>query len=292
MITNPDYSIAAKNDIKYLENEKLTELTAELSDAVVGQSQRVINGRIEAYTMKRAGNDKKFAHALGQKYIAEIEEMQQELAETVERRKRSASAASAREAAAKKPRPNRRRSQSFDFDFTVDGISSKTTLGDFSEMATRRLMTDLILTLNASFPDYDFSNIKPRQFEKLNIEAVRKRIYERLSELASFKPQKEWLVELWMALNDAIDLRECDVYSFEEEIDETALWSFHYFFVNKSLRRIVFFTCAQTIDEGIFELIPEEKVAFYSPEAQLVDDFDWDPSDNVAGGMSLPISTV
>ena len=79
---------------------------------------------------------------------------------------------------------------------------------------------------------------------------------------------------------------------FEEEIDETALWSFHYFFVNKSLRRIVFFTCAQTIDEGIFELIPEEKVAFYSPEAQLVDDFDWDPSDNVAGGMSLPISTV
>jgi hypothetical protein len=213
--------------MKYLENEKLNELTAALSDAVLGQSHRVINGRIEAYSMKRAGNDKKFAHALGQKYVAEIEEMQQELAETVERRKRSASVASAMESVIKRPRPNRMRSQSFDFML----ISPKTTLGDFSELATRRLMTDLILTLNASFPDYDFSNVKPSQFEKLKIETVRKRIYERLSELASFKSQKDWLVEMWMAMNDVIDLRECDVYSFEEEIEENSLWSFHYFFV-------------------------------------------------------------
>jgi hypothetical protein len=273
--------------MKYLENEKLTELTAELSDAVLGQSHRVINGRIEAYTMKRAGNDKKLAHALGQKYIAEIEELQQELADTVERRKRSASAVSVAEA--KRPRPNHRpRSQSFDF--MLDRISPKTTLGDFSELATRRLMTDLILTLNASFPDYDFSNIKPNQFEKLPIDTVRKRIYERLSELASFKSQKDWLVEMWMAVNDVIDLRECVVYSFEEEIDEGALWSFHYFFVNKSLRRIVFFTCSERIDEeNRISDDDEEKISFYPSEAQLVDDFDWDPQDNVAGGMALPI---
>jgi hypothetical protein len=279
--------------MKYLENEKLTELTAELSDAVLGQSHRVINGRIEAYTMKRAGNDKKFAHALGQKYIAEMEEMQQELADTAERRKRSVSAACISEAmaaSAKKSRTNRMRSQSFDF--TLDRINPKTTLGDFSELATRRLMTDLILTLNASFPDYDFSNIKPNQFEKLNIETVRKRIYERLSEMASFKDQKDWLVEMWMAVNDVIDLRECDVYSFEEEIDEDALWSFRYFFINKSLRRIVFFTCSEKINEvrGDDD-VAEEKVHFYNSESQ-VDDFDWDPEDNVAGGMSLPISTV
>jgi hypothetical protein len=34
---------------------------------------------------------------------------------------------------------------------------------------------------------------------------------------------------MWMAVNDVIDLRECDVYSFEEEIDEDALWSFRTF---------------------------------------------------------------
>lgn len=273
--------------MKFLENEKLTELTAELSEASIGMaSHRVINGRLEAYTMKRAGNDKKFAHALGQKYVAEIEELQQGIAATVERRKRSASTTSVAEATSKRPKRSLVRSQSFDFTFNTG--SSKTTLGDFSELATRRLMTDLILTLNASFPDYDFSNVKPSQFEKLNIDTVRRRIYERLSELASSKSQKDWLVEMWMAVNDVIDLRECDVYSFDEDIEEGAFWSFHYFFVNKSLRRLVFFTCSEKIDEdGRNAISDTEKIAFYSSEANTVDDFDWDPS----ADLSRPIPT-
>jgi hypothetical protein len=283
--------------MKYLENEKLTELTADLSDAAIGQSHRVINGRIEAYSMKRAGNDKKYALALGQKYVAEMEEIDQELAQTVERRrKRSSSAATFSEAANNKKQKPNRHARSMSFDYTLDGSSSKTTLGDFSELATRRLMTDLILTLNASFPDYDFSNAKPSQFEKLPIQTVRDRIYERLSELAAFKTQEDWLVELWTAVNDSIDLRECEVYSFEEDLEDNSLWSFHYFFVNKSLRRVVFFTCSEKIDEErqleMVEEVVEDKEAFYPSDAQTVDDCDWDPSDNVSGGMSLPISTV
>jgi hypothetical protein len=288
--------------MKYLENEKLTELTADLSDAAIGQSHRVINGRIEAYSMKRAGNDKKYALALGQKYVAEMEEIEQELAETVERRrKRSSSAATFSEAVhnnnSKKQKPNRH-SRSMSLDYTLDGSSSsKTTLGDFSELATRRLMTDLILTLNASFPDYDFSNAKPSQFERLPIQTVRDRIYERLSELAAFKPQEDWLVELWTAVNDASDLRECEVYSFEEDLEDNSLWTFNYFFVNKSVRRVVFFTCNEKIDEErqlemIEEAGVEDKTAFYPSDAQTVDDCDWDPSDTASGGMSLPISTV
>jgi hypothetical protein len=289
--TTSQYSVT----MKYLENEKLTELTADLSDAAIGQSHRVINGRIEAYSMKRAGNDKKYALALGQKYVAEMEEIDQELAQTLERRrKRSSSAATFSEAVNSKKKQKHRRSMSFDY--TLDGSSSKTTLGDFSELATRRLMTDLILTLNASFPDYDFSNAKPSQFEKLPIQTVRDRIYERLSELAAFKSQEDWLVELWTAVNDSIDLRECEIYSFEEDLEDNSLWSFHYFFVNKSLRRVVFFTCSEKIDEErqleMVEEAVEEKVAFYPSDAQTVDDSDWDPSDNVSGGMSLPISTV
>jgi hypothetical protein len=283
--------------MKYLENEKLTELTADLSDATIGQSHRVIDGRIEAYSMKRAGNDKKYALALGQKYVAEMEEIDQELAQTVERRrKRSSSAATFSEAVNNKKQKPNRHARSMSFDYALDGSSSKTTLGDFSELATRRLMTDLILTLNASFPDYDFSNAKPSQFEKMPIQTVRDRIYERLSELAAFKTQEDWLVELWTAVNDSIDLRECEVYSFEEDLEDNSLWSFHYFFVNKSLRRVVFFTCSEKIDEErqleMVEEAVEEKEAFYPSDAQTVDDCDWDPSDNVSGGMSLPISTV
>ena len=74
--------------MKYMENEKLNEISSELSEAVLKDSHRVIHGRIEAYTMKRAGTDKKYAHALGQKFVAEIEDMQEELAATVERKRR------------------------------------------------------------------------------------------------------------------------------------------------------------------------------------------------------------
>jgi len=276
--------------MKYLENEKLTELTADLSEVPIGDSARVISGRIEAYTMKRAGTDKKYAHELGQKYVAEIEELQQEMAETMGRRKRSSSVSSIPDVSVKRPKPVRERAHSVDY-FTLDSADPKTTLGDFSELGTRRLMTDLILTLNASFPDYDFSNVKPSQFQKLNLHAVRKQIYEHLSELASFKPQKDWLVELWMAVNEVIDLRETQIFKLEmSDIDEDALWSFHYIFVNKSLRRIVFFTCSETIDEKRREHNQDmEKVKYYTAEAlNMSDDFDWDPS----GGMSRPISAV
>jgi hypothetical protein len=283
--------------MKYLENEKLTELTADLSDAAIGQSHRVINGRIEAYSMKRAGNDKKYALALGQKYVAEMEEIEQELAHTLERRrKRASSAVTFSEAVNTKKQKSNCHARSLSFDYTLDGSSSKTTLGDFSELATRRLMTDLILTLNASFPDYDFSNAKPNQFERIPIQTVRDRIYERLSELATFKTQEDWLAELWAAVNDSIDLRECEVYSFEEDLEDNSLWSFHYIFVNKSLRRVVFFTCNEKIDEArqleMVEEGAEDKVAYYPTDAQTVDDNDWEPADNVSGGVSLPISTV
>jgi hypothetical protein len=308
--------------MKFLENEKLSQLTAHLSDAVLGQSHRVIDGRIEAYTMKRAGNDKKFAHTLGQKYIADLEEQQQLLADLTQataattitkisndlprnRRKRSNSATSVKEALGKKPKhpPQRIRSQSVDV-ATLSG--NKTTLGDFSALATRRLMTDLILTLNATFPDYDFSNAKPQQFEKLSIETVRRRIYERLSELASYRRMssfnRDWLMELWMAVNEVIELKECDVYSFEDETlledhrhNNATLWSFHYFFVNKSLRRLVFFTCSEKIEGSSTTNEEQEKIVMIPSEVQM--DPEVDLSDNeegevlAGGGMSVPIST-
>jgi len=369
--------------MKYLENEKLNEISSELSNAVLKDSHRIIQGRIEAYTMKRAGTDKKYAHALGQKYIAEIEDMQEELAATVERKKKisnmnnnknkrrrsnscessflstiqSISAKAGNNAASspsttnttttlnkKKSKKNtsstsststtnttttttttaRSRAKSFDQSCTLDNYSPKTTLGDFSELSTRKLMTDLILTLNASFPDYDFSNVKPNQFRKLRMEDVRKSIYEKLSEFASQRQNNEsspnFLVDLWYAVNDVIDLRESDVYSFEYEFDnEDSLWNFHYLFVNKnkSVRRIVFFTCSERIDSNTMNnendkmvgcgedgqlVIHQEagdesdsQVRYYNsshstPENGQPDDVDWDPSDNVAGGMSLELS--
>lgn len=318
-----------------MENDKLSQISSELSEAVLKDSHRVIHGRIEAYTMKRAGTDKKYAHALGQKYIAEIEDMQEELAATVERKRRRRSnsesivATMNRRNATRSTSPSNKkakpsffnestttissksqettRSRSRSFDCTLDSISPKTQLGDFSEISTRKLMTDLILTLNASFPDYDFSNVKPNQFQKQKMADVRKNIRQNLSEFASQRSSPNFLEELWNAVNDVIDLKESNVYSFDYEFSDdddsanNSLWNFHYLFVNKSVRRIVFFTCSERISDDLMLLTQQshsdvddapERVEYYRRDSMHtpVDDDDWDPSDNIAGGVSLEVT--
>ncbi|CAB9514634.1 Repressor of RNA polymerase III transcription MAF1 [Seminavis robusta] len=356
--------------MKYLEDEKLTKLTSELTDATLGRS-RSIHGRIEAYIMKRAGTDKKYAHALGRSFVAEMESVENQLADYkvfMERhikadnnkkeatksrgkgRKRSVSVGSSVEARPKKQQ-RRRRSSSYDDTMnkiasaapasTVTTTTTTTTttapkpLGDFGEIGTRRLMTDLILTLNASFPDYDFASIRPSDFEKIQVNTAIKRINERLSELAAEKGA--FLQDMWASMDDVVGLSDCDVYSYapkaRDEDDDplsfltqtliedavvvdpddglndlhhdnnsapsssssTVLWSFNFFFVNKSQKRIVFFTCVERMrNEGSLlqqeDLLDDEVdyVRFHGTEASDVD-FDMDPSAHIAGGIPIPI---
>ena len=56
--------------------------------------------------------------------------------------------------------------------------------------------------------------------------------------------------------------------------------------------RVVFFTCLEKIDEDRQLEEAEEKIAFYDEDAQPVDDFDWDPAADVAGGTGIAISIV
>ena len=480
--------------MKFLEDDKLAQLTADLTDATLvgchGGSEctsRIINGRIEAYTMKRVSSDKKYAHALGEAYIKEIDQVEEEMAKfqkslgledstgdapgegsrrmragSIDEWKRNkfgvnkANAASGNgksgtkkdesrdtstspkltgksgpggSRAGRKPdkpeggRGSRRRSQSVDiggiakaaaassgkvtisteptepsrssptssnkdrpltsimkpkgggryrsssFDTSrarsssntdalhSHGYFSNSSLGDFHEMGTRRLMTDLILTLNASFPDYDFGSFRPDHFIRFSsATAAVNRVNERLSEFAATLPANThgygrsmmdgvgygygpsssrdtgsvFLQKLWAAIDDVIVLNDCEVYSYvppagdndddplgfltetlapggagggggglvnvsngtssgaiaatatrmstsvvgssgleavsdpavssQQSADATAsqggntavgasmpLWTFNYFFVNKSLKRIVLFACVQTM---------------------------------------------
>jgi len=331
--------------MKFLDVEKLSQLTSELTDAdLFGTNNRVINGRIEAYTMKRAGTDKKVAHALGERYLHEIEEVESEMAKfnqalgkegddnngssSSRRRRRSQSVDGWTTTSVLSKRggkgngsnsiiKSRKRSNSFDISTSrkqglrlgtnnlrsiscPEGASSdgnhyfsNSPLGNFHEMGTRRLMTDLILTLNASFPDYDFSYVRPSHFTRLpSPSTAMNRTNEKLSEFAATTPSKGrgFLPKLWNAIDDVIVLNECEVYSYvpptRDEDDDplgflsqtlaeddnavglgdafsssvggndcndtssssgVTLWSFNYFFVNKGLKRIVFFTCVQTM---------------------------------------------
>jgi len=164
----------------------------------------------------------------------------------------------------------RTRSDSFDVKRSISNTFpySNSPLGDFHDTSTQRLMTDLILTLNSSFPDYDFSNTRPQHFSRLPSPRVAiNRATERLSEFAASSPDKaDLLSQIWYAIDDVITLNETEVYSYmppnrdddddpfdfmTETLDGSdsavLLWGFNFFFVNKSQKRIVFFTCIQTM---------------------------------------------
>ena len=54
---------------------------------------------------------------------------------------------------------------------------------------------------------------------------------------------------LWVTLNKEIVLLDCEIFSYNPDLasdpfgDDGSVWNFNYFFFNKKLKRIVFFTC-------------------------------------------------
>lgn len=113
----------------------------------------------------------------------------------------------------------------------------------------RKTLFHLISTLNAAFPDYDFSDAKAGEFSKEpSIQFVTNNVDNLLSVTASSQYSKVH-EKLWVTLNEEIDLQECDIYSYNPDLtsdpfgEDGSLWSFNYFFFNKKLKRIVLFTC-------------------------------------------------
>ena len=240
-------------------------------DGGTSSSSRVIYGKIEAYTTKRAGSDKKTAHEVGERYALEMEKLNEAVEamkarhakelegknkddaidadkkkEKQQRRSRSRSLDGVTfspftttglpqidenktsEHSAKRPPlegilkpPNKRgRATSFDvstgpssplvserrgrivssgnhdeIDTSVHPLMPQPSLyqSSFAQIrpsslptvAPRRLVTDLILTLNASFPDYDFGDARPGDFCTLSVSEAMRRINENMSEFVS-----------------------------------------------------------------------------------------------------------
>ena len=127
-------------------------------------------------------------------------------------------------------------------------VLTSTPLGDLHDAATRRLLINLISTLNASFPDYDFSTIKPEDFLRVRdvstaVSVANKSLAETL--VPDGTPVLE---QLWAAVNEAVVLKDCEVFSYIPDLDSdpfsaSSLWSFNFFFVNKPLKKILFFFC-------------------------------------------------
>lgn len=138
--------------------------------------------------------------------------------------------------------------------------------GPLCDTISRKTLFYLIATLNAAFhPDYDFSDARSHEFSKEpSLQWVTNAVDGNLSATAG-EQFRSLRSQLWAAVDDEVALAECDIYSYNPDLssdpfgEEGSLWSFNYFFYNKKLKRIVFFTCRAinpnyslyTLDSGI-----------------------------------------
>jgi hypothetical protein len=160
--------------MKYLEEPSLSSINSVLGSYEVGD--RVINGKIEAFSCKKAGSDKKLAKSLEMHYQQEIEAL------------------------------------------ASDHLLSSSPLGPLAASSTRKLLINLITTMNASFPDYDFSAVKPEQFQKEDFRIAINAINRNLAELIEAE-NGGFVEKMWESIAESIRPEECEVYSYIPDMD-------------------------------------------------------------------------
>lgn len=134
---------------------------------------------------------------------------------------------------------------------------SQSPLGPLAESSSRKTLIYLILTLNHIYPDYDFSLLRAHHFIKEEgVGRAEETVDSHLLEVGKVWAKTPGLGEspflecLWSSIEEAITLKDCDVYSYKSDdlesdpFGETAsVWSFNYFFYNKKMKRILYLAC-------------------------------------------------
>jgi hypothetical protein len=134
----------------------------------------------------------------------------------------------------------RRRSASpLDFGQRKTNRRRASSLGDLSKPSARRLLVDMISTLNEFFPDYDFETTKPEQFVVQELNNVIRTVNSHFAELT--ETDTHFIDRLWQGIDDSIDLDRCEIFSYvpdmtEDPFSDCSLWSFNYFFFNGDLK--------------------------------------------------------
>jgi len=129
---------------------------------------------------------------------------------------------------------------------TIAESIASSPFGPMSETSSRKTFIFLVATLNASFSDYDFSNVKLEEFRN---ESNRYLIANAINTpLQSSLPNYSTIEDhLWATLDREITIRDCEIYSFLPDPDSDPfyedgyIWSFNYFFYNRKMKRVVFF---------------------------------------------------
>jgi hypothetical protein len=185
--------------MKYLENLALENLTKSITNRELGGGL-VVHGKVELYSTKKAGDDKKQSKILESKFG--------------------------------------------DTGSSSNGVKSDVTI------KTKKVLGDLIQTMNCSMVDYDFSELTPDSFTQVSTTEAIQSINSYLAEITVASPS--FINDMWRDISDAmVNLTQCEAYklidsNFIDEVESGTVWSFNYFFCSKELKRVLFFTCMAT----------------------------------------------
>ena len=148
-------------------------------------------------------------------------------------------------------------------------LSRESPFGSLSQVSSRRTFAYLVATLNASHEDYEFSHLlKPSDFKRQkNILPAMNTLDTTLYNLrprhintdrpkhwtctvsptgpAALGGGETWSPRMWKLIDAEMNLANCSVYSCEPEediwdLEDGALWTYHYFFFNKKLKRVCY----------------------------------------------------
>lgn len=225
--------------MKYLDFSPLQKLQSFVESVNVGDY--AVEGKLEAYSCKLAGTDKKLSRSLDQEVA-------------------------------------------HDMSVSPDMVLSASPVGPLTEAGSRRTLIYLILTLNHIYPDYDFSLLRAHNFSK---ETTQEKVKSNVDTLL-LETTKSWVQEngseftfsetLWSAIDKVISIYECDIYSYNPEYESDPfgedgyIWSFNYFFYNKKMKRILYFSCRA------------KSKAYETDSDDTIEGVD-DPSDSFFGDM-------
>jgi len=201
--------------MKYLEDKNVQEVDMLLHRGIpVGDT--TVHGMMELYSCKMAGTDKKVLGHVERQYGSEHYVEAENIAG----------------GGGEPPSP----------------VISQSPLGPMTHSATRKLLVNLILTMNHAFGDYDFSDVSPEAF-------VAEPAVMRVQSLVNSKFMKfneescsQFCHKLWQAVDSSIGLADSEIYSYIPNDDEDVfssgkLWSLNYFLYNKKAKQLLFFSC-------------------------------------------------
>eukprot|EP00762_Andalucia_godoyi_P002216 ANDGO_07491.mRNA.1 Repressor of RNA polymerase III transcription len=287
--------------MKFLENAELSAIESQLDGRPSFHSSSTLRCKIELYSCKAAGVDKKLEKLLDEKFLSATvttgisppsttsHSFLTSTSSTGSNSSASSSSSSSSSLAAAASASgysssscsiahpsysnanNSIYSAAASSSGNVNALYGTSPFGPLMLSSSRKTLIYLISTLNASYPDYDFANLRPDDFEKqVGVEAVRNTVACEL--VGNFITEDE-AHSLWSAADAAVQCSECDVYAFSTDdaafgIEDDGIWSYHYFFYNKAQKKVLYLAL-QAVDahERSRELIDDDDIDDKDPYA-------------------------